>query len=95
MWDDGRLLLALGLFAGGLYLLVNLLFCPFSVLQLGLAVACLLAAYWVKPRRRSLGEVADWLDVLDLLIELPVRAVLGLLRGVARLLRGDVGGLDL
>ncbi len=53
---------------------------------------CFLLAYWLWPRGRD--AQSPWLDVLELLVELPVNAVLWLLRQFGRLFR-DVDGVDL
>lgn len=55
-------------------------------------VVCWVLAYWLWPRNREWDS--PWLDVLELVIELPVNAVLWLLRLLGRLFR-DVDGVDL
>ena len=44
-----------------------------------------LLAYWMWPRHREVES--GWFDVLELLVELPVNALLGLLRLLGRFFR--------
>lgn len=87
-----RMLLSALAFAAGIACLVyglsGDLWLPWLV---GMAL-CFLLAYWLWPRGRD--AQSPWLDALELLVELPVNAVLWLLRQFGRLFR-DVDGMDL
>lgn len=66
----------------------------FSWAYLILAIACYLAAYSIWPSKRQ-GQRDDhsvWLDIIELLIEIPFRIV----RGAFRLFKeSEVPGIDL
>ncbi|MDD0842758.1 hypothetical protein [Pseudomonas sp. Gutcm_11s] len=87
-----RAVLATLLFLAGIACLVHgLSGGPLGLCLLGMTL-CFLFAYWLWPRGSR--EESPWFDVLELLIELPINAVLWLLRGIGRLFR-DVDGVDL
>lgn len=87
-----RILLATLVFLAGIAALVHGI--AVGPLWVGLLdmVLCFLLAHWLWPRQRQVGGV--WLDVLELLLELPVNAMLWLLRALGRLFRG-IDGPDL
>jgi ABC-type amino acid transport system permease subunit len=95
LMDTLRLFLALALFFLGLYLLLDLFWSGFSLAVLIAAVACFVLAHGVKPRRREGEEFGTWYDMLELMIEIPFRAIALAVRGLGRLFKGDAGGLDL
>lgn len=87
-----RILLAVLAFLAGVAALVHgIAVGPLWAGLLGMAL-CFLLAYWLWPRRRQLDY--GWLDVLEVLVELPVNVVLWLLRLLGRVFR-DVEGPDL
>lgn len=87
-----RILLAVLAFLAGIAALVHgIAVGPLWAGLLGMLL-CFLLAYWLWPRRREIDSV--WLDVLELLVELPVNVVLWLLRQLGRLFR-DIDGPDL
>ena len=59
---------------------------------LGLAALCFGLAYWLWPSRRrgQRQEEHSWLDLLEILIELPVNLLFWLLRQLARPFRDGV-----
>jgi Flp pilus assembly protein TadB len=80
-----RILLALLAFLAGIAALVHgIAVGPLWVGLLGMVLGFLLA-YWLWPRRREVDSA--WFDVLELLVELPVNALLGLLRLLGRFFR--------
>ncbi len=85
-----RACLALTLFVLGVYCLIELLISGFDPELLLAAVACLALAYWVLPKRREHAEDAYWwVDLIELLVEFPYRAIALLFRGLGRGLDDD------
>lgn len=83
--DVLRMLLAvLALLAGIAALVQGIVVGPLWAWLLVMALGFLLA-YWLWPRRREVES--GWFDVLELLVELPVNALLGLLRLLGRFFR--------
>ncbi|SIQ34314.1 hypothetical protein [Aquipseudomonas alcaligenes] len=83
--DVLRMLLAvLALLAGVAALVQGIVVGPLWAWLLGMTLGFLLA-YWLWPRQRQVDSA--WLDVLELLVELPVNALLGLVRLLGRFFR--------
>lgn len=89
--DVLRMLLAvLALLAGIAALVQGVVVGPLSAWLLVMTLGFLLA-YWLWPRHREVESA--WFDVLELLVELPVNALLGLLRLLGRFFRDiDLSG---
>lgn len=83
--DVLRMLLAvLALLAGIAALVQGIVVGPLWAWLLVMALGFLLA-YWLWPRHREVES--GWFDVLELLVELPVNALLGLLLLLGRFFR--------
>ena len=92
--DYLRFLLAIALFAISAYLVFDLLVSGFNLYVLVGAVLGFMLTHLVKPDfRKSSPDSFDLWDAIDLLIDLPYRAVALALRSVGSLV--GRGGLDL
>lgn len=89
-----RLLLATLLFCLGIYLLFDLFIAGFDVLILLAALACFIAAHYIKPNTKDEADVATWWEWLDIFIDIPFRLIAALIRGLSRPFRGEKGDID-
>ncbi len=77
-----REIIAVTLFIIAISLTIYICIDTFSWAYLVIALACYLAAYSIWPSKRQ-GQRDDnsvWLDIIELLIEIPFRIVYGILR---------------
>lgn len=66
----------------GFYLLVDLVLEGFSLFVLALAVLALALGHFAKPPLPTIRAGQDWLDILDLLTDLPYTTLMALLRAL-------------
>lgn len=83
-----REIVSLLLFSGAIFFMVLLFITGFSWLYIGGLVACILASFYLWPsKKRGQREGDNWfLNILEVLIELPVEVCLWLIRRSLRLL---------
>ncbi len=89
-----REIIAVTLFIVAILLTIYICIDTFSWGYLAIAIVCYLAAYWIWPSKRQ-GQRDDnyiWLDIIELLIEIPFRIVYGILRLFKN---SDGAGIDL
>ena len=94
-----REILSVVIFVAALCLVVNLVTAGFSWLILCCSVLCFLSAYFLWPSKKKGARNDDnrFLDLLELIIELPIEAFIWLyrlLRLLGRLLSGKGDGID-
>jgi hypothetical protein len=91
MINEIRLLLAAAFFCLGLYLVYDLFANGFSWAVLVFTVACFVLAHYVKPDRDA-GDGSVLIDIVDLIIDIPFKAIAICLRAISRPFKG--GGVD-
>jgi len=94
MSDWLRLTLALIFFSLGIYCCIDLFISGFDIIVLIAALICFLIAHYLKPRQ-SEDDAYTITDALDLMLDIPYRAIVLALRGVGKLLKGGVDSVDL
>ncbi|WP_019340186.1 hypothetical protein [Stutzerimonas stutzeri] len=86
-----RLFIAVALFCLGLYLTVDLFISGFSLFVLIAAIVCFVLAHYVKPKGRSVDDLAS---AFDFIIDIPFRAIAGFLRVISKPFKGEIDGID-
>lgn len=92
-----RELAAIIAFVMGVLLTAGLITDEFSWAYLLAATACFVISYgvWPSKRRGQRKEDNIFLDILEVIIELPVEALLWVFRILGRSFRGGDGGIDI
>ncbi|WP_043320685.1 hypothetical protein [Microbulbifer sp. HZ11] len=85
-----RQLLAVFFFCASIYLIFDLFARGFSVFVLAGSILSYLAAYYIWPKHDKEQESA-WLQVAEVIVELPFRLIASLLRGLGRAVSGKSG----
>ena len=95
IFDYLRFLIAIALFALGCYLLYDLFQSGFDIYVSLAALVALVMAHYVKHRinRDNRPDSYDWLDALDLILDIPYRFIAFGLRSLWRVGKSDT--LDL
>lgn len=91
MINEIRLLLAAVSFCLGLYLVYDLFANGFSWVVMVCAVACFILAHYLKPDRDD-GDGSFLIDIIDLIIDIPFKAIAICLRALSKPFKG--GGVD-
>ena len=94
MIDWARLIIAVILFTLGIYLIADLFISGFDLILLVAALGCFALAYYIKPRHKD-DEYDAIFDIVDLVIELPFRAIAFALRGIGRIFKSSPDGVGL
>jgi hypothetical protein len=89
--DVFRVILSVIIFALSSYLVIDLFINGFNWLVFLACVAGYLLIHFIWPKKQA--EESPWYDILELIIDLPYRAVSSLLRGLGKFFRN--GDLDL
>jgi hypothetical protein len=89
--------IAVLIFAFGAYLTAKLFISEFLWLTLIYSVICFIAAYYIWPskNRGKRNNESGFLDILEMIIEFPFDAMLGILRFLGRLIGGKGEGIDI
>ena len=95
MINELRLLLAVLLFCLGIYLIWDLFATGFDFIVLVSSIFCFIAAHYVKPKSNDSDEPSAAWDLIDLVIDIPFRAISIFLRAISKPFKGDVDGVDL
>lgn len=82
-----RQLLSAALFSISIYLAFDLFAQGFDIYVFAGAIVIYLCAYFLWPKKEKESD-SFWLDIGELIIELPFRAIAMLLRGLGRALSG-------
>lgn len=92
-----RAFISLIFFVSGVYLLIDGLIPEIDWFLLLMAVGAFLFAYafWPSRRRGQREEAHNWLDLIEIVIELPIQMVLWAFRLCARLFKDGDAGVDL
>lgn len=95
MLDYLRLFAAFSLFVIGCYLMVDLVLHGFDLAVLLVAMLSFLLAHYVRPKSaaRDGADAWEWFDIIDLIVDIPFRAIAFALRAIAAVLRK--GSLDI
>lgn len=88
-----RALLSLFLFCFSTYLLLDLFVNGFDGVVLVAVIGGYIAVHYIWPRGGRYN--GDWYDLLELVLDLPFRALALLLRSVGTLFGGKGSGVDL
>lgn len=91
--DFLRTLLAVVLFCLSTYLLLDLFLNGFDWVVLIAVIGGYIAVHYIWPRGGRYGS--DWYDLLELVLDLPFRALALLLRSAGALFGGKGSGVDL
>jgi hypothetical protein len=94
MDDWLRLTLALLFFCLGIYLCIDLYLSGFDLIIFMAAPLCFTLAHILKPKQRD-DDAYAIIDAVDIILDIPYRAIALALRGLGRLLRGDIDSVDL
>lgn len=94
MIDWARLIIAVILFALGAYFIIDLFISGFDLLLLAAALGCFGLAYYIKPKSKD-DDYGFIFDLIDLIIELPFRAIAFALRGIGRIFKDGADGVGL
>lgn len=89
-----RLFIAVTLFCLGLYLTVDLFISGFSLFVLIAAIVCFVLAHYVKPKGKSVDDLASTFDFIDFIVDIPFRAIAGFLRVISKPFKGEIDGID-
>jgi hypothetical protein len=90
MIDRLRVIFATVLFCISSYLVYDLFANGFSWVTLLISICGYLLIHYIWPKRTS--QDSDWIDLLELVVDLPYRSIALALRSIGSLLRnGDVG----
>jgi cytochrome b subunit of formate dehydrogenase len=93
-----REFIAIILFLAGVFLAIRLCLEPFSGMTLVIALVCFVFAYVIWPsKKKGQREEDNWfLDIMEIMIELPLDLFLWTFRAAGHLVRkGDGPGSDL
>lgn len=88
-----RYILAIACFCLGLYLVYDLFANGFDWMILLATIASFVIAHAIKPKADD-HSTSDFLDILDLVIELPFRSVALLIRSLGAVFRRGSDGID-
>lgn len=93
--DELRLIIAVLCFALGMYLIYDLFSAGFSFAVLVAVIGLFVVAHYIKPKRTPDDDWSMFWDLLDFIVDIPFKAISLFLRGLGRLSKGDVDGIDL
>ena len=88
-----RYILAILCFCLGVYLVYDLFASGFDWMILLAAIASFVIAHIIKPKTDD-HSASDFLDVLDVVIELPFRSLALILRSLSGIFRKGSDGID-
>lgn len=94
MADAIRLFIAFALFCLGIYLVFDLFVSGFSFVVLIASVVCFVLAHYIKPEDSRADDWSSVFDFMDLMIDIPFRAIAGALRLLSKPFKGDIDGID-
>ena len=92
-----RAFLSIVFFCLGLYLIIDFFRSDYDWLLLLFAIIAFWVAYWTWPSRRR-GKREDehfWLDLIEIVIELPIEILLWIFRLSTRPFKDGDAGIDL
>ena len=93
MPDSIRLFAALILFLLGIYLVGDLFISGFHSLVFSAALVCFIVAHHIKPKKSEADDSFFFVEIIDLIVSLPFRFIVGALRAVGKPFKD--GGIDL
>lgn len=91
--NDFRAVLAIFAFSVSLYLIYDLLTNAFSIYILMACIFGFVIAHFLWPKQRDYES--HWYDALELIIDLPFRAIAFALRGIGRVVGKDGVDVDI
>lgn len=93
--DELRLMIALLCFMVGIYLVYDLFSTGFSFTVLAAAIGLFVFSHYIKPKKTIDDDWSMFWDLLDFIVDIPFKAISLFLRGLGRLSKGDMDGIDL
>lgn len=91
--NNFRVFLSLSIFIVSCYLLIDLIIYTFSWVLLFCSITGFIAVHYLWPPKYD--NDSAWYDLLEVVIELPFRAISLFLRGIGKLFKNADAGLDL
>lgn len=89
--DELRLVIALACFILGVYLIYDLFVNGFNLVVLSSVVGTFVLAHFVKPKRTPNDDWNILWELIDIVVDIPFKAIAIILRGVGRASKGDIG----
>ncbi len=90
-----RLVLSLCLFCVGLYLIFDLFLSGFNFIILISSIICFVLAHYLKPKESESEDLSTLSELVNLIVDIPFRAIAFALRSIGRVFKGDVDSIDL
>lgn len=91
--NDFRAVLAILLFATGVYFIIDMFMYGFSWSLFIFSIIAFLLVHIIWPPKRD-GE-SSWYDILELLVNLPYQGMAIMIRAVGKIFQNGDAGLDL
>jgi len=91
--NNFRVFLSISLFIISSYFIIDLIIYTIDWLLLLLSLIGFVCAHYLWPRKHD--DESAWYDVLEVIIELPSRAIALFFRGLSKLVKNADSGLDL
>lgn len=91
--NDFRAVLAIFLFATGVYFIIDMFMYGFNWSLLIFSIIAFLLVHIIWPPKRD-GQ-SNWYDILELLVNLPYQGMAMMIRAVGKIFQNGDAGLDL
>jgi len=88
-----RILLSIFIFCISVYLVVDLFVYGFSWSVLLFCIGGFVLVHFLRPKKSSVDD--SFYELVDLVLDLPYRAIATIIRNIGRLFRDGNGGVDL